>query len=79
VAPDDAVVAHAGTIGAGADSLLAPRTNYAPGAPVSWSDEGWGRGASAWVQPIESGAATPSVEPTGGPTERIRVTRAPRT
>lgn len=71
VAPDDAVVARSAAAGG---SLLdsVPEAAYSPGEPVSWSDEGWGRGASAWVQPLETNQPTRPVEPT----ERIQVSRA---
>jgi sporulation protein YlmC with PRC-barrel domain len=80
VVPDDAIVARSGT--GGGESLLSPRSEgaraaYAPGSPVAWSDESWGRGASAWVEPIE-GTATSQPPAQIDSTERIRVSRAPR-
>lgn len=65
VAPDDALVTRGGTADGPASSgslldsstrVAAPpaRPAYAPGAPVAWNDDGWGRGTSAWVQPLEA-------------------------
>jgi len=77
VVPDEAIVPRSGSTNP--DSLLAPpqreggQSAYAPGAPVSWGDDRWGRGASAWVEPID---VVPSASLDN--TERIRVTRAPR-
>ena len=79
VAPDDAIVSHAATP-AGESLLASPRADgaaaYAPGAPVAWSDESWGRGPSAWVQPLDT--TRPLASSAVENTERIRVNRAPR-
>jgi sporulation protein YlmC with PRC-barrel domain len=73
VAPDEALVARGGSVDGAvtAGSLMdapaprpAPRPTYAPGAPVAWNDEGWGRGTSAWVEPLEAAPApAPREEP----------------
>jgi sporulation protein YlmC with PRC-barrel domain len=86
VAPDESLVSRRGAgDGVSLESLLeAPgRSGDGPSLPVAWNDEAWGRGPSAWVEPIEP-SPTQSIAPVHPAeelesTERIRVVRAPQT
>jgi sporulation protein YlmC with PRC-barrel domain len=86
VAPDESLVSRRGAgDGVSLESLLEDpgRSAYSPGQPVAWNDEAWGRGPSAWIEPIEPAATQPiaPVHPAEEleSTERIRVVRAPQT